>query len=182
MMVNGGFDLPSLREYLFLRNNLVVTFFDDRLLGLCVGWLGDDISSIREAAAKNLQELTALLGTDWSVQNLFPRVRQVMEHPSYLRRMNAVQATALMATAMDVNSAQVEVLPILMEMHYDPVPNVRFNVAKGLGIVGTVFDRSVYQGQIVPILTLMENDPDRDVRYFASKTKESLSVAFEKST
>mmetsp|Transcript_24435 Transcript_24435/g.36805 ORF Transcript_24435/g.36805 Transcript_24435/m.36805 type:complete len:721 (-) Transcript_24435:391-2553(-) len=165
-----------------LAKQLGSDFFDDRLLGLCVGWLGDDISSIREAAAKNLQELTALLGTEWSVQNLFPRVRQVMEHPSYLRRMNAVQATALMATAMDVNSAQVEVLPILLEMHYDPVPNVRFNVAKGLGIVGTVFDRSVYQGQIVPILTLMENDPDRDVRYFASKTKELLSVAFEKST
>lgn len=165
-----------------LAKQLGSDFFDDRLLGLCVGWLGDDISSIREAAAKNLQELTSLLGTEWSVQNLFPRVRQVMEHPSYLRRMNAVQAAALMATAMDVNSAQNEVLPILLEMHYDPVPNVRFNVAKGLGIVGAVFDRSVYQGQIIPILTLMENDPDRDVRYFASNTKELLSVAFEKST
>lgn len=165
-----------------LAKQLGSDFFDDRLLGLCVGWLGDDISSIREAAAKNLQELTVLLGTDWSVKNLLPRVRQVMEHPSYLRRMNAVQATALMATSMDVNAALVEVLPILLEMHYDPVPNVRFNVAKGLGIVGTVFDRSVYQGQIVPILTLMENDPDRDVRYFASNTRELLNVAFEKST
>ena len=165
-----------------LAKQLGSDFFDDRLLGLCVGWLGDDISSIREAAAKNLKELTALLGTEWSIQNVFPRVRQVMEHPSYLRRMNAVQATALMATAMDVKSAQVEVLPILLEMHYDPVPNVRFNVAKGFGIVGTIFDRSVYQGQIVPILTLMENDPDRDVRYFATKTRELLIVEFEKST
>jgi len=165
-----------------LAKQLGSDFFDDRLLGLCVGWLGDDISSIREAAAKNQKELTALLGTEWSIQNLFPRVRQVMEHPSYLRRMNAVQAMALMATAMDVNSAQVEVLPILLEMHYDPVPNVRFNVAKSLGIVGTIFDRSVYQGQIFPILTLLENDPDRDVRYFASKTRELLSVAFKKST
>jgi len=164
-----------------LAKQLGSDFFDDRLLGLCVGWLGDDISSIREAAAKNLQDLTVLLGTDWSVQNLLPRVRQVMEHPSYLRRMNAVQATALMATSMDVKSALVEVLPILLEMHYDPVPNVRFNVAKGLGIVGTVFDRSVYQGQIVPILTLMENDPDRDVRYFAANTRELLNMAFQKS-
>lgn len=165
-----------------LAKQLGGDFFDDRLLGLCVGWLGDDISSIREAAAKNLKELTTLLGTEWSIQNLIPRVRQVMEHPSYLRRMNAVQATALMATAMDVKLAEVEVLPILLEMHYDPVPNVRFNVAKGLGIVGTIFDRSVYQGQIVPILTLMENDPDRDVRYFATKTRELLNAAFEKST
>jgi serine/threonine-protein phosphatase 2A regulatory subunit A len=165
-----------------LAKQLGGDFFDDRLLGLCVGWLGDDISSIREAAATNLKELTALLGTKWSIQNLLPRVQQVMEHPSYLRRMNAVQAMALMATAMEVKSAQVQVLPILLEMHYDPVPNVRFNVAKGLGVVGALFGRSVYKGQIFPILTLMENDPDRDVRYFASKTRELLDVAFEKST
>ena len=142
--------------------------------------MGDDISSIREAAAKNLKELTALLGPEWAVQNLLPRVKQVMENPSYLRRMNAVRAMSLMATAMDVKTAQFEVLPILLEMHCDPVPNVRFNVAKGLGEIGPMFSASVYQGQIVPILTLMNEDPDRDVRYFASQSSDSLSLHFDK--
>jgi serine/threonine-protein phosphatase 2A regulatory subunit A len=162
-----------------LARQLGKEFFTDRLLSLCVGWLGDDIASIREAAAADLRELTALLGSEWAVQNLLPRVRQVMEHPSYLRRMNAVRALSLMATAMDAFTAQWEILPMLLEMHCDPVPNVRFNVAKGLGMVGPLFQSS-YEGQIVPILTLMMEDPDRDVRYFATQASDSLRASFDK--
>jgi serine/threonine-protein phosphatase 2A regulatory subunit A len=114
------------------------------------------------------------------VQNLLPRVKQVMEHQSYLRRMNAVRALSLMATAMDAHTAQWEILPILLEMHCDPVPNVRFNVAKGLGMIGPLFQSS-YEGQIVPILTLMMDDPDRDVRYFATQASDSLRAFFDTS-
>ncbi|KAL3782012.1 hypothetical protein ACHAW5_004531 [Stephanodiscus triporus] len=160
-----------------LAKQLGKEFFTDRLLSLCVGWLGDDISSIREAAAADLKELTALLGSEWAVQNLLPRVKQMMEHQSYLRRMNAVRALSLMATAMDAHTAQWEILPILLEMHCDPVPNVRFNVAKGLGMIGPLFQSS-YEGQILPILTLMMDDPDRDVRYFATQASDSLRAFF----
>lgn len=162
-----------------LAKQLGKDFFNDKLLELCVGWLGDDISSIREAAAKNLKDLTALLGPKWSIQYLLPRVKSVMEHPSYLRRMNAVQGLVKMATAMDVNSAQLEVLPVLLEMACDTVPNVRFNVAKGLGIVGPLFKKTVYESQITPVLGLLIDDPDRDVRYFASKTSDELKIVFE---
>mmetsp|Transcript_26483 Transcript_26483/g.57092 ORF Transcript_26483/g.57092 Transcript_26483/m.57092 type:complete len:693 (+) Transcript_26483:113-2191(+) len=163
-----------------LAKQLGKEFFTDRLLSLCVGWLGDDISSIREAAAKDLKELTALLGSEWSVSNLLPRVRQVMEHSSYLRRMNAVRSLSLMATAMDVYTAQWEVLPILLEMHCDPVPNVRFNVAKGLGLIGPMFNPLVYEGQIVTILELLKEDSDRDVRFFACQASDSLRATFNK--
>jgi serine/threonine-protein phosphatase 2A regulatory subunit A len=163
-----------------LAKQLGKDFFSDRLLTLCVGWLGDDISSIREAAAKNLKEIAALLGSEWSVHNLLPRVKQVMEHQSYLRRMNAVRALSLMATVMDAHTAQWEILPMLLEMHCDPVPNVRFNVAKGLGMIGPMLQTS-YEGQIVPILTLMMEDPDRDVRYFATQASDSLRAFFDKS-
>jgi serine/threonine-protein phosphatase 2A regulatory subunit A len=85
-----------------------------------------------------------------------------------------------MGTAMDVNTAQHEVLPILLEMACDTVPNVRFNVAKGLGVLGTSFNESVYESQITPILDLLNEDPDRDVRYFAGQTCVSLKNVFQK--
>eukprot|EP00970_Alexandrium_tamarense_P003984 scaffold692_cov203-Alexandrium_tamarense.AAC.8 len=163
-----------------LAKQLGKEFFNDKLLSLCVGWLGDDIASIRDAAAKNLKELTALLGSEWAVQNLLPRVREVMKHPSYLRRVNAVQAIMLMASAMDVNTAQLEALPILLEMACDPVANVRFNVAKGLGLVGPSFNQFVYNSQIRPIMSMLKDDADRDVRYFAGLANDSLVAVFEK--
>lgn len=163
-----------------LAKHLGKDFFNDKLLELCVGWLGDDISSIREAAAKNLKELTILLGSEWSIQHLLPRVKAMMENPSYLRRMNAVQGIVYMATAMDINNAQLEALPILLEMACDTVPNVRFNVAKGLAVVGPLFNRFVYESQIIPILALLNDDPDRDVRYFANQTSDSLRKVFDR--
>ncbi|KAL7546209.1 hypothetical protein ACHAWF_009549 [Thalassiosira exigua] len=162
-----------------LAKQLGEEFFTDRLLTLCVGWLGDDISSIRVAAAAGLKELTSLLGTEWSVRNLLPRVKRVAEHPSYLRRTNAVRACALMASAMDPPAAQHEALPLLLEMHCDPVPNVRFNVAKGLGELGPRYGRTVYEGQIGPVLALMREDPDRDVRYFATIASDALAAHFD---
>ena len=38
-----------------LAKQLGKEFFTEKLTALCVGWLGDDISSIRQAAAKNLK-------------------------------------------------------------------------------------------------------------------------------
>mmetsp|Transcript_27051 Transcript_27051/g.55604 ORF Transcript_27051/g.55604 Transcript_27051/m.55604 type:complete len:706 (-) Transcript_27051:33-2150(-) len=153
-------------------------YFDDKLLSLCVGWLGDDISSIREAAATNLKELTLLLGADWSVLNLVPRINEVKTHSSYLRRMNAIHAFVLIASVMDVDAAQLEVLPTLLDMACDPVPNVRFNVAKGLGTIGHRFSRFVYESQILPVLDLLKDDSDRDVRYFANQSCDALIISF----
>ena len=57
-----------------LAKELGKIFFTDRLLLLCVGWLGNNISSIQEAAVNDLKELTALLGAEWSGSNLLSRV------------------------------------------------------------------------------------------------------------
>jgi serine/threonine-protein phosphatase 2A regulatory subunit A len=165
-----------------LAKQLGKEVFTDELLTLCVGWLGDDISSIREATATSLlKELTSLLGPDWCVKNILPRVKGVMDHPSYLRRMNAVRSLSYIAMAMDAYTAQWEVLPMLLEMSIDLVANVRFNVAKGLGMIGVLFPTSLYKGQIVPILTHMMDDPDRDVRHFATMASNSLRAFFDKS-
>ncbi|KAL7463149.1 hypothetical protein ACHAXS_003535 [Conticribra weissflogii] len=162
-----------------LAKQLGKEFFDDKLLSLCVGWLGDDISSIREAAATNLKELTVLLGADWSARSLVPRINEVKNHSSYLHRMNAIQALVHVASVMDADTAQLEVLPTLLDMACDPVPNVRFNVAKGLGTVGPLFSRYVYESQILPVLDLLKDDPDRDVRFFANQSCDSRMSSFE---
>ncbi|EJK51229.1 hypothetical protein THAOC_29616, partial [Thalassiosira oceanica] len=92
----------------------------------CAGWLGDDISSVRVAAADNLRELTRRLGSRWSSSNLLPRVGEMLGHPSYLRRAGAVRALGRIASAMDAESASWEALPgILGRRPYVPSPGNR---------------------------------------------------------
>lgn len=104
-----------------LARQLGITFFTDRLAAVCVGWLGDDIASIRVAAAKSMRDLTALFGSEWACQNLIPAIENIRLHSSYLRRLTAVQACAQMAVEMEPEVASTEVLPIILDMATDTV-------------------------------------------------------------
>ena len=47
--------LAIIQQIPLLANQLGKDFFTEKLTALCVGWLGDDIASIRLAAAANLK-------------------------------------------------------------------------------------------------------------------------------
>jgi len=164
-----------------LADQLGKEFFSDKLASMCVGWLGDDIASIRVAAARNLKELTNLFGTQWATDFLLPSISNIRHHQSYLRRLTAVQACALMSTKMESSIVKTEIVPIVLDMSTDPVANIRFNVAKGLEQVSLVAGKEVYQSQIRPILSMLMDDDDRDVRFFADKTSKQLEETFSNS-
>ena len=75
-------------EYIpLLASQLGVQFFDEKLSELCMGWLGDTVFSIREAATLNLKKLTEVFGVDWASAAIIPKVMAMGQHPNYLYRM-----------------------------------------------------------------------------------------------
>jgi len=173
--------LAIMQHIPLLAKQLGKNFFNEKLISLCVGWLSDDISSIRQAATENLKKLTQIFGAEWAIVYLIPSLNEIRHNRSYLRRLTAVQAFTLIATAMESELAQTEVLPIVLEMAADEVANIRFNVAKGLETMSPVCDGLVLELQIRPVLALLAEDPDRDVRFYAKKTmgfleKESMQA------
>jgi hypothetical protein len=52
---------------------------------------------------------------------LIPPILEIREHQSYLRRLTALKACAMMATAMDAETARIDVLPIILDMAADVV-------------------------------------------------------------
>lgn len=170
--------LAIIEQTPLLAKQLGRDFFTDKLSAICVNWLGDDIATIRNAATKNIQQLTALFGTEWACEFLLPSIDDIRQNSSYLRRLAAVQACGGMAIEMDPAIAQTEVLPIILEMATDTVANIRFTVARSLGEMGPVCEPTVYQQQIHPILNLLQDDPDRDVRFYADKTALQLKQKF----
>ena len=170
--------LSIIQQIPLLADHLGRDFFTERLAGLCVGWLGDDTATIRHAAAVNIKELTALFGTEWTISALLPPIADMRHHESYLRRLTALQACALMATKMDPDAARLHALPLVLEMATDSVPNIRFNVAKELEKVAPVCGLTAYEGQILPVLAMLMEDDDRDVRYYAEKTATALEEVF----
>lgn len=60
-------------------------------------------------------------------------------------------------------------LPLVVRMSSDPVPNIRFNVAKTLQILIPLLDQTVVQQRIRPCLAKLYDDPDRDVKFYAGQ-------------
>ncbi len=49
-----------------LAQQLGSAFYDAKLDELCTSWLGDQVFSIRKAAAENLTKLAEVFGSDWA--------------------------------------------------------------------------------------------------------------------
>lgn len=170
--------LAIIQHIPLLAKQLGRDFFTERLSTMCVGWLGDDIASIRQAAAKNLGALTEVFGAAWGVQFLIPSIMDIRVHESYLRRLTALQACAYMAIKMDTDAARIHVLPLVLDMSTDGVPNIRFNVARELQRMAPVCGVTAYESQILPVLTVLMDDDDRDVRFHAEKAVAYLDDLF----
>lgn len=83
-------------EYIpLLASQLGVKFFDEQLSDLCMGWLGDTVFSIREAATQNLKKLTEVFGEEWSKGSIIPKVMAMGQHPNYLYRMTTCFAISV---------------------------------------------------------------------------------------
>jgi serine/threonine-protein phosphatase 2A regulatory subunit A len=125
-----------------------------------------------------LQDLTAVFGTEWATEFLIPSILEIRKHESYLRRLTALQACAMMATEMDADTARLEVLPLVLEMASDIVPNIRFNVAKELKTITPNCGLVAYETQVHPVLSMLIEDDDRDTRYYAEQTERELDEYF----
>jgi serine/threonine-protein phosphatase 2A regulatory subunit A len=85
-------------EYIpLLASQLGVKFFDEKLSGLCMLWLGDTVFSIREAATHNLKKLTEVFGVEWASEAIIPKVMAMGSHPNYLYRMTTTFAITVSA-------------------------------------------------------------------------------------
>ena len=63
-----------------------------------------------------------------------------------------------------------QLLPFLLRLAKDPVPNVRFNVAKAFERLLPCLERGVLVSQVRPCLEALSRDSDTDVRYYSGKT------------
>ncbi|EFE35591.1 uncharacterized protein ARB_05634 [Trichophyton benhamiae CBS 112371] len=180
-------------EYIpLLASQLGVKFFDEQLNSLCLGWLGDAVFSIREAATQNLKKLTEVFGVDWANGSIIPKVTAMGQHPNYLYRMTTCFAITTLAPVINLKMIETSILPILDRLVTDDIPNIRFNVAKSYSVIidtlrklpeeGTLSEadksgqaatpsprgQTIIQQQILPNLEKLQQDDDVDVRYFAT--------------
>lgn len=79
-----------------LAKQLGVKFFDEKLLGMCLGWMSDSVYSIREAATTNVRKLTEVFGVEWAKGSIIPKILAMTTHTNFTYRLTTVFALSVL--------------------------------------------------------------------------------------
>jgi serine/threonine-protein phosphatase 2A regulatory subunit A len=150
-----------------LASQLDVGFFDKNLSELCMGWLADRVSAIRHTAVTNIIRLTGVYGKDWAKAKVVPRLLELKKSQQYLFRQSAISTAEALAPVVDLAVVEQTLVPLIVSLASDPVPNVRFNVAKSLERLFVKFGDA--KGELKKCLKAMAADSDADVVYFSKR-------------
>lgn len=180
-----------------LAKHLGKEYFGDKLSALCMAWLDDGVHSIRRAATENLMQLTELFGEEWAVELIIPRIGRMQMHQNYLHRTTALYVLQVVVRCLSLTAINKKVLPIILLMAVDPVPNIRFITAKTIQIVymrcqairasssslkanNSNSNASLYAAtaeELSSVLSKLLQDPDRDVKFYAALAMKVASKA-----
>lgn len=156
-----------------LAKQLGVEFFNRELVPLVITWLWDPVWAIRDAAAANLLNLADVFGIEWLETEIVPKL--VNFHnvgTGYLTRFTALLAIKRIAPRLTPPTLVDVVLPLIVELSADPVPNVRFNCASTFAIITNRVAEDhtdLCKSEILPLLQKLSKDEDVDVRFFAQE-------------
>ena len=83
--------------------------------------------------------------------------------------MTMLNAATVLADVVGKKVLAEQLLPSVLAMAKDPVPNVRFNVAKTLQAISSKLDDAVVAGEVKSCLTTLVADSDEDVQFYAQR-------------
>ncbi len=168
-----------------LAEQLGKEFFDEKLSELCMNWLADEVYSVRRAAADNVRKLVDSFGEEWATERIVPHVEKLKDNINYLQRMTGLYCIqTLISSCMSGEGVKQHLLPVLLDMEKDKVPNVRFTVARTLSALflrlksdaGAQGSSPEWESEVVASLRRLIKDEDRDVRRFTKESLDSLAL------
>jgi serine/threonine-protein phosphatase 2A regulatory subunit A len=96
------------------------------------------------------------------------------QNQNYLYRMTTLFAINALSEVIDGDVITDKMLPIVLKLSKDKIPNIRFNVAKCLGILSSKIKLADVQQYIKPCLSQLLNDKDSDVKFYANQSMQLL--------
>jgi len=152
-----------------LAKQLGSDFFNTQLSAFYASWLNDCVFSIRETAAQNLKMVASLFGIPWAKQVLIPKIKDQSSHKNYLYPTTALSLVLSLSDIFSPGDTQTELVPFVLTLATDPVPNLRINSAKTINALIPKLETPFVQQTLLPFITdKLLTDKDRDVLFFSN--------------
>jgi serine/threonine-protein phosphatase 4 regulatory subunit 1 len=176
----------ELAEQLLVAVNLFTPEDSRRhLTPIAISLLLDKVAAVRQVALSLVTELVKHVSTEPVL--LRGLLGDLAEWFAHSKRWNQRQTFALLCSQLVTKRVLSEelfacdVLPHLLDLSWDSVPNVRLSVARTVAtnIMAQEFFRSAenpHHEVLTQVLKRLQGDNDRDVRYFASLCPSSTDI------
>jgi len=169
----------SMIEYLpDIGIHVGITSFNEKLNHIYLSKFTDPVCSIRETAIKNLEAFGKNFGVDWINTNIIPTVLQYFESNRYIYRLSGLQIFKKLSTMKNFIPSETYknvLLPNILKLVEDKVPNIRLNVALTLSEIIPNVSSNEIEKHIKPALEKLKSDNDKDVRYYAIQVLKLVS-------
>lgn len=95
------------------------------------------------------------MGDDWSKQILVPNLTRTTQDKNYLNRTTTLYAVKALIPVYSPEDIERHLLPLVMSLQRDPVPNIRFNTAKTLGLLAPRLSPDALKTKVKPALDIL---------------------------
>eukprot|EP00299_Pterocystis_sp_00344_P015664 c7836_g1_i1.p1 GENE.c7836_g1_i1~~c7836_g1_i1.p1 ORF type:complete len:579 (+),score=151.73 c7836_g1_i1:50-1786(+) len=135
-------------------------FFSNELIDLLFIWLCDPVHSMRVATVNVIGELCGMFGTDWSDTTIVGRLVTLMGHCNYLHRIVGLLTVQAIIEFISTDKLSQVLLPKVLELCQDKVPNVRIVVCNTLAKLILVYSPATSAVRAAVTKWIEESDPE----------------------
>mmetsp|Transcript_19160 Transcript_19160/g.18807 ORF Transcript_19160/g.18807 Transcript_19160/m.18807 type:complete len:149 (+) Transcript_19160:586-1032(+) len=136
---------------------------------ISLDFLSDNVFKIREQSMKNLVDLKLTLGEEWFERICKEKVREFSRSDKCSIRILSIFLVRIIQDHIDPDILNKDIIPVVVGLKDDSVPNIKFNVAKILDELSSLLSReNIFIGKSA-LSSLKDSDSDEDVKYFATK-------------
>jgi len=154
-----------------LATSLGEASFTQELNSIFMTWLVDPVYAVRHSAANIYKRLCEVFGDTWSASKVLPELQTMLSHKNYLIRVSSIPCVGMLAETVSQVFLVEHLIPMLVKMAKDPVPNVRVNVAKTIQNMHKNCPeghRNSLKEHLLPCAETLSADEDPDVKFFAA--------------
>ena len=142
----------------------------DKLEKVSLDLLIDSVYKIREQSMMNLVDLKKTLGTDWFERICKEKIREFARSDKCGIRQQAIFMTKIIYKDIETDVLNKDLIPVIVGLKDDIVPNIKFNIAKLLDELSQILSREIIFISKSALENMRDNDADDDVKYFSEKT------------
>jgi serine/threonine-protein phosphatase 2A regulatory subunit A len=151
--------------------------FKQKLEGVVLGWLADNVFQIREEAINTLMTLKDnLFDLQWLEQLLEAKMEEFYAHQRFALRIHTLFIIQKSFDKVSKEFLNEKEFSYLQKLSEDPVPNIKFTVAKTLELIYSKLTNSNKVKCKDMLTKMLGSSEDFDVKFYCEKALKAIRI------